>query len=164
MENFCLTRNGKRIIFYLDQPQELESTIYTAIRNIYKKASYNLNKKKVDVIQIETTHLGRVSIGTGEGQRTDYKAIEKAIAPSFVHSCDAAVLKSSFQDLHKPIALMHDCLKVLFNDMDKAKERIKHGFVQVCKDDPLARLADEMGVSSEQLTRLTRVLEASQPS
>ena len=30
--------------------------------------------------------------------------------------------------------------------MDKAKERIKHGFVQVCKGDPLARLADEMEV------------------
>ena len=33
----------------------------------------HLYKKKVDVIQIETTHLGRVSIGTGEGQRTDTK-------------------------------------------------------------------------------------------
>ena len=37
---------------------------------------------------------------------------------------------------------------------DKAKERIKHGFVQVCKGDPLARLAEEMEVSSEQLPRL----------
>ena len=89
----------------------------------------DLYKKKVDVIHIETTHLGRVSIGTGEGQRTDYKAIEKALAPAFVHSYDAAVLKSSFQDWHQPIALIHDCLKVLPNDMDKAKERIKHGSV-----------------------------------
>ena len=116
----------------------------------------HLYKKKVDVIQIETTHLGRVSIGTGEGQRTDYKAIEKALAPAFGHSYDAAVLKSSFQDWHQPIALIHDCLKVLPNDMDKAKERIKNGFVQVCKGDPLARLADEMEVSSEQLPRLTQ--------
>lgn len=38
--------------------------------------------------------------------------------------------------------------------MDTAKERIKHGFVRVCKGDPLARLADEMEVSSEQLPRL----------
>ena len=59
-------------------------------------------------------------------------------------------------DWHQPIALIHDCLKVLPNDMDKAKERIKHGFVQVCKGDPLARLADEMEVSSEQLPRLTQ--------
>ena len=40
--------------------------------------------------------------------------------------------------------------------MDKAKERIKHGFVLVCKGDPLARLADEMEVSSEQLPKLTQ--------
>ena len=90
---------------------------------------------------------------TGEEQRTDYNAIEKALAPSFVHSHDAAVLKSSFQDWHQPIALIHDCLKVLPNDMDTAKERIKHGFVQVCEGNPLARLADEIEVSSEQSPR-----------
>ena len=37
--------------------------------------------------------------------------------------------------------------------MDTAKERIKHGFVQVCKGDQLARLADEAEVPSEQLPR-----------
>ena len=37
----------------------------------------------------------------------------------------------------------------------KAKERIKHGFVQVCKSGPLAHLADDMEVLSEQLSRLT---------
>ena len=40
--------------------------------------------------------------------------------------------------------------------MGKAKERIKNGFVQVCKGDPLARLADKIEVSSEQLPRLTQ--------
>ena len=49
--------------------------------------------------------------------------MEKALAPSFVHSFDAAVLKSSFQDWHQPIAPIHDCLKVLPNDMDKAKKK-----------------------------------------
>ena len=38
--------------------------------------------------------------------------------------------------------------------MDTAKESVKHGFVQVCKGDPLARLADEMEISSELLPRL----------
>ena len=40
--------------------------------------------------------------------------------------------------------------------MDKAKERIKMVFVQACKGDPLARLADETEVSHEQLPRLTQ--------
>ena len=78
------------------------------------------------MVQVRTTHLGKVTLGIGEGKRPDYKAMEKALAPSFVHSYDAAVLKSSFQDWVQPIALIHDCLKVLPNDMDKAKERIRH--------------------------------------
>ena len=91
----------------------------------------------------------------GKDRELDYKAIEKALAPALVHSYDAAVLKSSFQDWYQPIALIHDCLKVLPNDMDKAKERTKHKFVQVCKGDPLARMADEME-ASEELPRLTK--------
>ena len=78
----------------------------------------------------------------------------KALAPSFVHSYDAAVLKSSFKDWDKPITLIHDCLKVLPNDMDRALERIRKGFVHVCSGDPLARLADDLGVSEEDLPRL----------
>ena len=40
--------------------------------------------------------------------------------------------------------------------MDKAKERNEMVFVQACKGDPLARLADETEVSHEQLPRLTQ--------
>ena len=80
---------------------------------------------------------------------------KKAIAPALVHSSDAPVLKSFCQDWNQPIALTHDGLKVLPNDMDKAKGRIKHGFIQVCKGDPLAHLADEK-ILSEQLQRLTQ--------
>jgi len=40
------------------------------------------------------------------------------------------------------------------NHMDRAKERIRNGFVYVCSGDPLARLADDLGVSAQQLPRL----------
>ncbi len=123
----------------------------------------HLSKNKIDVIQARTTHLGKVTLGIDEGKRPDYKAMEKALASSFVHSYDAAVLKSSFQDWHQPIALIHDCLKVLPNDTDKAKERIKHGFVQVCKGDPLARLADERKYHKSNYQGSRRTLETSQP-
>ena len=105
---------------------------------------------------IRTSHHGEVRIGTGEPKEIDYKAIGKALAPSFVHSYDASVLKSSFKDWDKPIVLIHDCFKVLPNDMDKALERIRKGFVHVCSDDPLARLGDDLGVSEQQLPRLTQ--------
>ena len=116
----------------------------------------HIYKKKVDVIEVQTTHLGKISIGIGEGQRTDYNAIGKALAPAFVHSYDAVVLKIAFQNWRQPIALIHDCLKVLPNDMDMAKSRIKFGFVQACKGDPLDRLANDMEVFSDQLPRLTQ--------
>ena len=65
----------------------------------------SLIQKKVDVMKIETTHLGRVSIGIEEGQETDYKAMKKGLIPSFIHSHDVAVLKSSFQDWQQSIDL-----------------------------------------------------------
>ena len=40
------------------------------------------------------------------------------------------------------ITLIHDCLKVLPNDMDQEKERVKHGFVQIGKYNPLNLLAE----------------------
>ena len=40
--------------------------------------------------------------------------------------------------------------------MDKAKEGIIHGFIQVYKGNPLARLTNEMELSSEQFPRLTQ--------
>ena len=103
---------------------------------------------------IRTTHHGEVRIGTGEPREINLKAMGKALAPSFVHSYDAAVLKSSFKDWDRPITLIHDCLKVLPNDMDRALERVRKGFVHVCSGDPLAQLADDLGVSEQQLPRL----------
>ena len=38
--------------------------------------------------------------------------------------------------------------------MDLAKERVRHWFVHVCSGDPLARLADDLGVTKKELPRL----------
>ena len=80
--------------------------------------------------------------------------MESSIAPDFVHSYDSCVLKSAFGDWNRPLVVVHDCFKVLPNDMDLAKERIRHGFVHVCSGDPLAKLADDLGVSEKELPRL----------
>ena len=111
------------------------------------------NYKQKDIV---TSHHGKVRIGTGEPKEINYRKIASALAPDFVHSYDASVLKSSFKDWDRPIALIHDCLKVLPNDMDRALERIRKGFVHVCSGDPLARLADDLEVSEEKLPRLTQ--------
>tara|TARA_Y100001963_G_scaffold143442_1_gene214343 strand:+ start:103 stop:1311 length:1209 start_codon:yes stop_codon:yes gene_type:complete len=103
---------------------------------------------------IRTSHHGEVRIGTGEPKEVDHKAIGKALAPSFVHSYDAAVLKSAFKHWDNQLVLIHDQFKVLPNDMDKALERVRKGFVHVCSEDPLARLGDDLGVPETQLPRL----------
>ena len=43
---------------------------------------------------------------------------------------------------NQPKGLIHDCLKVLPNDMKKAKERVKYGIIQDKKSATLAPLAD----------------------
>ena len=114
----------------------------------------HLTENMVDTIDIRTTHLGKVRIGYGQGDKPDFNAMKNALAPSFVHSYDACVLKSSFKDWNKPLAVIHDCISVLPNDMDRALDRVRKGFCHVCSDDPLARLAEDLGVTSDQLPRL----------
>ena len=117
--------------------------------------SVHLIENKVKTIDIRTSHLGQVRIGTEQGDTPDFHRMKNALAPSFVHSYDAAVLKSSFKDWTHPLAVIHDCINVLPNDMERAMARMKHGFVHVCSGDPLGRLADDLGVPQEQLKRLS---------
>lgn len=109
-----------------------------------------------DSQQIHTSHLGKVTIPIGETNKPSYKDMNSGFAPNFVHSYDAAVLKASFQQWNHPIALIHDCIRVLPNDMDRAMERIRKAFVRVCSGDRLAQLADDLEVPSTQLKRLTQ--------
>ena len=124
--------------------------------------SINLLKVEQVTKRITSTYLGKITIPLTEIKEPAYNRMKTSLAPDFVHSYDSCVLKSAFQDWSKPLAVVHDCFKVLPNDLDLAKKRIRHGFHNVCSGDPLARLADDLGVTEEQLPRLeqgTGVLE-----
>lgn len=114
----------------------------------------HLVEYKYGKIVIRTSHCGDITISTSEKKSINRRKISNALAASFIHSYDACVLKTSFKGWDAPIALIHDCLKVLPNDMDEALDRIKKGFVEVCNGDPLARLADDLGITPDQLPRL----------
>jgi DNA-directed RNA polymerase len=116
--------------------------------------SIHLIEQSSDTVLVRTTHLGNVTIGTGLNKTPDYLSMKGALPPSFVHSYDAAVLKASFKDWKKPLAVIHDCINVLPKDMESAMDRVRKGFVHVCDGDPLAKLADDLGVSDKQLKRL----------
>jgi DNA-directed RNA polymerase len=163
-----LLRRASKIVF----PMAFEALDW--IKNLYKKSiengnqsltwktpnldSINLFKVIQRVKEIKYYAKTSISIPIGEIKEPDFTKMGSSIAPDFVHSLDSCVLKSSFQDWDRPLVLIHDCFKVLPNDFDLAKERIKHGFVHVCKDDPLARLADDLGVTEDQLQRLEQGL------
>ena len=116
----------------------------------------SINLLKVEQLskRIKSTYLGYLTIPLTEIKEPNYKKMKTSLVPDFVHSYDSCVLKSSFQDWIKPLTVVHDCFKVLPNDMDLAKKRIRHGFYKVCSGDPLAQLADNLGVTEEQLPRL----------
>ena len=102
---------------------------------------------------IRTSHLGKVRVATGAGE-PDTNKIQTSLAPNFIHSYDAALLKVSFTDWDKPIAVIHDCIKILPQDMDAGLDRIRRGFNTICQGDPLDRLATQLGVDNQQLPRL----------
>ena len=116
--------------------------------------SIHINKVSQATTVIKTSEMGEKTIPLDQVSAPKMSQMKGSLAPDFVHSYDAAVLKSSFVDWHKPLAVIHDCIKVLPNDMDHAIERIRNGFRKVCDGDPLARFADDLGVSAEQLPRL----------
>ena len=114
----------------------------------------HLKKAKQKTKRIESNSYGNISIPLDEIAEIRYAKMRDALAAGFVHSFDSCVLKSAFGDWNRPLVVVHDCFKVLPNDMDLAKERVRHGFVHVCSGDPLARLADDLGVSEKELPRL----------
>ena len=101
-------------------------------------------------VDVPTSHLGRVRIPVGRGG-IDHKAMHKALPPSFIHSYDASLLKLAFQDWSKPIAVIHDCLKVLPADMDEALERVRRAFYKVCDGNPLNDIQDTLQVHTDTL-------------
>ena len=114
-------------------------------------------KHAIETIDIYTGYLGKISHGDFNTDKPDLKKQVNAFAPSFVHSLDACVLKEAFGDWKHPLVTIHDCVKVLPKDMDRVYDRLRDAFVSVMSGDPLARLADDLGVSSDQLPRLQQL-------
>lgn len=117
----------------------------------------HLVKHDYEIIKIYTAFNGTVSIGDFSSKKPDLTKQVSSFAPSFVHSYDAALLKESFSDWKHPLALIHDCIRVLPSDMDRALDRIRDGFTSIVSGDPLVRLADDLGVSNEEMKHLPQL-------
>jgi DNA-directed RNA polymerase len=113
-----------------------------------------LRELERDKMVIRTKHLGQLTVATGYSTRLSPKEMVNALAPSYVHSLDATILKAALGDWRHPVACIHDCVAVLPSDMDRMMERLRKSFVFTVSDNPLSRLADDLGVTTEQLPRL----------
>ena len=107
--------------------------------------------------RIHTTFNGDVMIRDFNFKEPDHGKEVSSFVPSFVHSYDAALLKEAFTDWHHPIASIHDCIRVLPRDMDRALDRIRYAFTSIVDGDPLADLADELEVEPTELKRLPKL-------
>jgi DNA-directed RNA polymerase len=114
-------------------------------------------KHAIETETIATTYNGKVVIADWNSREPDLKKQVSSFVPAFVHCFDAALLKEAFSDWQHPIASIHDCVRVLPADMDRAMDRIRDGFVSIVDGDPLAKLADDLGVSDCELKRLPQL-------
>ena len=114
----------------------------------------NLQKFQSNSVRINTSHLGKITIPTGRTKELDVRGMKAALAPDFIHSYDASLLKLSFAGWTKPLAVIHDCVRIHPNDVDDAHAAIRKAFIEVCSGDPLARLADDIGITEDELPRL----------
>ena len=76
---------------------------------------------------------------------------------SVIYLYDAALLKEIFSGSECPLTVIHDCIRVLPSDMDRAMDRVRDGFTSIVSGDALGRLAGDLGVSEEQQPRLPQL-------
>jgi len=114
----------------------------------------DLTENEQNIIQVRTETMGKINVSLGETQTPDTKSMVNAFAPGFVHSWDASLCQAAFHNWTKPLALVHDSVSVLPSDMNAAVAKIKGSFRRICAGDVLANLAEDMGVSEDQLPRL----------
>ena len=95
-------------------------------------------------------------VAVGAVNKPDEKALKRGFTPNYVHSYDACLLKTAFRQWNKQLVTIHDCIAVLPCDMDEAQERIRRAMIDVCQEDPLAKIADELEVSTALLERLLK--------
>ena len=118
--------------------------------NLYK---YKLNETK----KVYLSDGSSIRVADWEDSEPDLTQQKSSFSPSFVHSYDAALCKEAFSDWSKPLVLIHDCIRVLPNDMDRALDRIRDAFTTLVNGDPLASLATDLGVDSTQLKPLKQL-------
>ena len=106
---------------------------------------------KLDTVNIKSVQFGncKVAVGAtdevGKDQKRDMIA---AMAPGYVHSLDAALLRETLKDWTTDVITIHDCIRVHPNDVDDLLSNIRRAYKVVCRDNDLNKLAKGMGLTN----------------
>lgn len=117
------------------------------------------NTRMYESRRVRTRFLGQLRVVDDLSvTHPDIKSQRSGFPPNFIHSYDSLLLRKSFHNWSRPITCVHDCVKVLPNDMEDALSCIRENFQEIVGVDdngnnPLSRVADDLGVTAEELPR-----------
>lgn len=104
-----------------------------------------------ETTEVRSREYGKCVVATGDNGEVNDKDTLSAFAPSFVHSLDALVLRVALEDWDADVVAIHDCLRTTPNNLMALRQRLMQATYEVVRDNPLEKLASDLGVSPEEL-------------
>jgi hypothetical protein len=107
--------------------------------------------------EIKIPGLGSTLQPIAAGDEPDTAAMIRAMAPSFVHSLDALLLRTILKDWDLgEVSVIHDCVTCNPSAVPALKQRIRTSMKQIIRDNPIHDLAAQMGVDLDDLPELAQ--------
>jgi DNA-directed RNA polymerase len=82
-------------------------------------------------------------------QEQDVRKILNGIAPNFIHSIDATLLRGVVKDADFTIGVIHDCFLCHPNNGTKLQDLYKDNYIRIMKDKPLEKFCKMLGIKKK---------------
>lgn len=93
-----------------------------------------INPLKNETTRVNLGWFGQLTLADSKKpQYLDTRKIASSLAPTFVHSLDAAILHESYKDWSDPISTVHDCVAVRATEVDQALQSALEGYKTVLR-------------------------------
>ncbi len=109
-----------------------------------------LMKKKTKRIELQLLGNCKVTVASGDTDEVDKNHHKNATSPNLIHSLDSCMLILSTMAFNKPIALIHDSVLCLADDMDSLSDIVRQSYMHLfAEQDYLKDWANQIGAESE---------------
>lgn len=110
---------------------------------------------KQETMRTVSQTLGEMRVATGDSDTPRPSKMVSAFAPNYVHSLDAALLREAFKNWgDRPLTTIHDAVITLPSGIPLVRQNVKEAFITICEENTPQRLAEQMGVSMDELPEL----------